>query len=113
MGLDTAFDMNEKHNTLPVPGDNSDADIGLGQEKNFYELINCDNESLYTIIVLTLTEESATPIIVDKDAADHIPKKNPPCGRSYVCPHGAATHTYSCTKWCSSYLWWRSWEKEK
>ena len=30
MGLDTAFDMNEKHNTLPVPGDNSDADIGLG-----------------------------------------------------------------------------------
>ena len=30
MGLDTVFDMNEKHNTLPVPGDNSDADTGLG-----------------------------------------------------------------------------------
>ena len=70
--------------------------IDLGYEKNFCELRNCD-ESLYIPIVPTLTEESAIPITVDEDAVDHIPKKNPPCGRSHVCAHGAAAHTYSCT----------------
>ena len=72
MCLDTTTDMNE---TLSiVPGDNSDADIDLRYEKIFYELRNCDNKSLYIPIVSTLTEESAIPIIVDKDAVDHITK---------------------------------------
>ena len=72
MCLDTTTDMNE---TLSiVPGDNSDADIDLRHEKIFYELRNCDNKSLYIPIVSTLTEESAIPIIVDKDAVDHITK---------------------------------------
>ena len=77
--------------------------IDLGYEKNFCELRNCD-ESLYIPIVPTLTEESAIPITVDEDAVDHIPKKTPPCGKSHVCAHGAAAHTYSCIEWCSSYL---------
>ena len=72
MCLDTTTDINE---TLSiVPGDNSDADIDLRYEKIFYELRNCDNKSLYIPIVSTLTEESAIPIIVDKDAVDHITK---------------------------------------
>ena len=72
MCLDTTTDMNE---TLSiVPGDNSDADIDLRYEKIFYELRNCDNKSLYIPIVSTLTEESAIPIIVDKDAVGHITK---------------------------------------
>ena len=72
MCLDATTDMNE---TLSiVPGDNSDADIDLRYEKIFYELRNCDNKSLYIPIVSTLTEESAIPIIVDKDAVDHITK---------------------------------------
>ena len=82
--------------------DNSDHDINLGYEKNFYEFRNCDNKSLYIPIVPTLTEESAIPIIVDEDAVDHIPKKPPPCGRSDVCTQGAVVLTYTCTEWCSS-----------
>ena len=73
MCLDTAIDMNETPNT--APGENFDADFDLGCEKNFYELRNCDNESLDIPIVPTLTEESVIPILVDEDAVDHIPKK--------------------------------------
>ena len=111
MCIDRATDMKETLNTML--GYNSDADIDLGYEKNFYELRNCDNENLYIPIVPTSIEESAIPIIVDEDAVDHIPKNSPPCGRSHVCAHGTAAHTYSCTEWCSSYLRWKSWEKEK
>ena len=110
MCLDTATDLNETLST--VPDDNSDAGIYSGCENNFYEISNCDNESLYIPIVPILTEQSAIPMIVDKDAVDHIPKNPLPCGRNHVCAHGAATHTYSCTELCSSYLWWRSLEKD-
>ena len=90
-----------------VLGDNSDADIELGYGEKFYnELSSCDNESLYIIRTL-LSEESAIPMIIDDDTVDHIPKNPPPCGRSYVCAHGAAARTYNCTKWCSSCFWWR------
>ena len=84
MCLDTAIDMNETPNT--VPGENSDADFDLGYEKNFYELRNCDNESLDIPIVPILTEESVLPIIVDEDAVDHIPKKlKKPCLFPWCC----------------------------
>ena len=38
--------------------------------KIFYELSNCDNEILYIFIVPTLSEESAIPMIADKDGVD-------------------------------------------
>ena len=104
--------MNETLNT--IPRDNFDANTELGYEKTFYnELSDCDNESLYIPIVTTLSEESDIPMIADDDAFDHIPKNFPPWGRSHVCGHDAATRIFSCTQWCSSYLWWRSWEKKK
>ena len=93
MYLDTVTDTNE---TLKiVPGDNSDADIDLRYEKTFHNGLSDydDNESLHIPIVPTLSEESATPMIPDEDAVDHIPKIHPPCGRSHVCAHGAAAHT--------------------
>ena len=85
MYLDTTTYIYETLNT--VPDDIFDADIDLGYEKNFYELRKCDNESLYIPIVPTLIEESAIPIIVDE--------KPLWCGRSDICAHGAAAHTYS------------------
>ena len=81
--------------------------------KFYNELSDCDNESLFIPIVPTLFEESAIRMIADEDTVDHIPKNPPPCGRSHVCAHGAAARTYSCTEWSSSYLCWRSLEKEK
>ena len=99
--------MNETFNT--VPGDNLMVILIQGIEKKIYnELSNCD-ESLYIPIVLTLTEESAISMIAVKNAVDYIPKKLPPCGRNHV----RAACTYSCTDWFLSYLWWRSWEKQK
>ena len=90
--LDTVTDMNETLNT--VPGDNSDTDIDLGYEKNFHsELSDYDNESLYIPIVWTLSEESSSPMLGDKDGVDYIPKNPQPCGRSHVCVHSAAAHT--------------------
>ena len=77
MYLNTAIDMNETLNT--VPEDNFDADTDLGYGKKFYNKLNdCDNESLYISIVLTLSEESAIPMIADEDATDHTPKNTPP-----------------------------------
>ena len=102
----SATDMNETLNT--VPDDNVHTD-----KKIYNELSDCCNESLYIPIAPTLFEESAIPMIADEDAVDHIPKNPPPCGRSHVCAHGAAANTSSCTEWSSSYLYWRSLEKEK
>ena len=82
--------MNETLNT--VSGDNSDADIELGHEKNFHNGLNKhDNESLYIPIALTLSEISAIPMIVDEDAVDHFHKNLQPCGRSHGCAQDAAT----------------------
>ena len=75
MCLDTVTDMDEAYNM--VTGDNSDAVINFGYEKNFHNgLSDYDNESLYMPIVPTLPEGSAIPIIADEDAVDHI-LKNP------------------------------------
>ena len=107
---DTAICMNEILST--VLGNNSDVDIHLGYEKNFYdELSGCDNESLYIPIVPTLSEESAIPMVADEDGANHITKNPPPCDRSHVCAHDAAARTYSCA-FCLSCSRQRSWEKE-
>ena len=55
MCLDTVTDMNETLNI--VTGDNFDAVIDLGYEKDFHNgLSDYDNESLYIPIVLTLSE---------------------------------------------------------
>ena len=84
--------MNKTINT--VPSNNSGADIELKYEKNFHNRLNdYDNESMYIPNVLTLSEESAIPMIADKDAVDHFPKNIQPCGRSHGCGQGAATHT--------------------
>ena len=113
MCLDTITDTNETPKT--VPGDNFDADTDLEYDKYFYNAVSDeDNKNLHIPILPTLSDESAFPMIADKDAVDYIHKNLQVCGtRSFVCTHGAATCTYNCTKWCSSYLWWRSWEKEK
>ena len=77
-----------------VTGDNSDAVIDLGYEKNFQNGITAyDNESLYIPIVLTLSEESANPMIADEDAVDHILKKTPKCDIIHDCAHGVAART--------------------
>ena len=79
--------MNETLNI--VTGDNSDAVIGLGYQKNFHNrLSGYDNESLYIPIAPTLPEESAIPMIADEDVIDHIPKNLPRCDRSHSCAHG-------------------------
>ena len=52
-----------------------------------------DLGSLYIPIVPTLSEESAIPMIADKDAVDHIPKNTPKCDRSHGCAHSAAART--------------------
>ena len=79
---------------LIVTGDNSDAVIDLGYEKNFQNGITAyDNESLYIPIVLTLSEESANPMIADEDAVDHILKKTPKCDIIHDCAHGVAART--------------------
>ena len=75
MCLDTVTDMNETLNI--VTGDNSDAVIDLGYEKDFHNgLSDYDNESLYIRIIPNLSEESVIPMIADEDAVDHI-FKNP------------------------------------
>ena len=77
-----------------VTGDNSDAVIDLGYEKNFQNRITAyDNESLYIPIVLTLSEESANPMIADEDVVDHILKKTPKCDIIHDCAHGVAART--------------------
>ena len=87
MSLGTVTDMNETLNI--ITGDNSDAVIGLGYQKNFHNrLSDYDNESLYIPIAPTLPEESAIPMIADEDV-DHIPKNPPRCDRSHGCAHGA------------------------
>ena len=59
-------------------GDNSDAVIDLGYEKNFHNgLSDYDNENLYIPTVPTLSQDSAIPMIAHRDAVDHI-LKNPP-----------------------------------
>ena len=73
-----------------------DADIDIGYKKNFFELRNCDYKNLHIPIVPILPEKSAIPIIVD--AVVYIPKTNPGYGRSHVCAHEAAAHTYICTE---------------
>ena len=45
------------------------------------------------IMIITLSEESAIPMIADEDAVDHIPKNPPQCDRSHGCAHGAAART--------------------
>ena len=92
MCLETNTDMNETLNI--VKGDNSDAIIDLGHEKNFHNgLSGYDNESLYIPSVSTLSEGSAIPMIADEDAVDHIPKNPTQCDRSPGCAHGAAART--------------------
>ena len=93
MCLDTVTDMNETLNI--ATGKNSDANIDLGYEKNFHNgLSDYDHESLHIpIIVPTLSEESAVPMIADEDVVDHIPKNPPQCNRSHGCPHDAAACT--------------------
>ena len=77
-----------------VTGDNSDAVIDLGYEKNFQiGLSDYDNGSLYICIVTTLSEESAILMIADEDAFDHISKNPPQCDRSHCCAHGPTTCT--------------------
>ena len=72
MCLNTVTDMNETLNI--VTGDNSDAVIDLGLQKNLHNwLSDYDNESLYIPIFSTLSEKSAIPVIADEDAVDHIP----------------------------------------
>ena len=68
--------MHEILNT--VLGDNFDADIDLRYERIFYNGISdCDNETLIIPIVTTLYEDFASPMIVDENAIDHIPKHPP------------------------------------
>ena len=70
MFLDTATGTNKAIHT--VPGDNLDANIDSGYEKNFYnELSDCDKKNLCKPIAPALSDESAIPMIAD----DHIPKK--------------------------------------
>ena len=72
MSLNTVTDMSETLNI--VTGDNSDAVIDLGLQKNLHNgLRDYDNESLYIPIFSTLSEKSAIPMIADEDAVDHIP----------------------------------------
>ena len=72
MSLNTVTDMSETLNI--VTGDNSDAVIDLGLQKNLHNwLSDYDNESLYIPIFSTLSEKSAIPVIADEDAVDHIP----------------------------------------
>ena len=79
-----------------VTGDNSDAVIDLGYEKNFHNGVSdYDNESLYIPIVPTLSEEYAIPMIADEGAVDHIPKNSRQCDRSHRCAHGATACTCS------------------
>ena len=81
---------------LIVTGDNSDAVIDLGYEKNFHNGVSdYDNESLYIPIVPTLSEEYAIPMIADEGAVDHIPKNSRQCDRSHRCAHGATACTCS------------------
>ena len=80
-----------KHLILTVSGDNSDADIDIGYEKQFHNDYN--NESLYIPIVPTLSQESAISMIADEYAVDHIPINPTTCGKSHVCAHSAAART--------------------
>ena len=58
--------------------DNSDAVIDLGYEKKFHNgLSDYDNESLHIPTVPTLSQDSAFPMIADRDAVDHILKNLP------------------------------------
>ena len=45
------------------------------------------------IMIITLSEESAIPMIADEDAVDHIPKNPPQQDRSHVCAYGTAART--------------------
>ena len=65
-------------------------------------------KSFIIIIVHTLFEEFAIPMIVGEDAVDHILKNPPQCDRSRGCAHGPAVCIKTCTEWCSSNLWWGS-----
>ena len=83
--------MNEILNT--VLGDNSDADIDLGCEENFYnDIIACNSDSPYIGSV-----GSVIPMIADKDAVDHVPKSSTLFGRIYICAHGSTVLTLSFT----------------
>ena len=94
MCLDPVTDLNEALNI--VIGDNSDAVIDLGYEKNFHNGVSdYDNESLYIPIAPTLSEESAIPMIADEGAVDHIPKNSWQCDRSHRCAHGTTACTCS------------------
>ena len=89
---DTVTDMNETINI--VTGDNSDAVIDLGYGENFHIGPSYyDNESLYIAIALTLSEESAIPMIDNEGAVDHIPTNLLQCDRGPGCAHGAAART--------------------
>ena len=59
----------------------------LGYEKNFHNgLSDYDNESLYVLIVPTLSEESAVFVIDDEDTVDLISKKYPTIRwKSWLC----------------------------
>ena len=66
----------------------------LGYEKNFHNgLSDYDNESLYVLIVPTLSEESAIFVIDDEDTVDLISKNAPQYDRSHGFAHGVATCT--------------------
>lgn len=96
MRLDTDINMNEILNT--VLGDNSDADIDLGCEENFYnDIIACNSDSLYIPIIPTLSVGSVIPMIADKDTVDHVPKSSTLCGRIHICAHGSTVLTLSFT----------------
>ena len=89
---DTVSDMNENINI--VTSDNSDAAVDLGYEENFHIGPSYyDNESLHIAIALTLSEESAIPMIDNEGAVDHIPTNLLQCDRGPGCAHGAAART--------------------
>ena len=90
MCLGVVTDMNETLNT--VRGDSSDAAIDLGYEKNFHIGLS-DYESFYIPIAPTLSGESATAMIADEEAVDHIYKNHPKCDINHGCVHGAAART--------------------
>lgn len=71
-----------------------------------YEWIAVDPSRLFPF-----SEEYVTPMTVAKDVADH-PKNPSSCVKNHFFVYDAAARTCSCSSWCSSYFWWRSWEKE-
>lgn len=103
--------MNEIFETLV--GDDSDTDANLGGYKKIFhsEFNDRDDDSLYIPTVTTLSEKSAILLNADENIVDRVTKNPSPHCISRFSTHGAAPCTSR--KWCSSYLWWISWETVK